>query len=457
MTAAILHREAFEVSRALDFCNKKQLTIETGHPPEEWPLVILKELLDNSLDACEEKGIAPEIDVQVSTEMPGGAGEIVIADNGCGIPPKVVESVLDFSVRVSSREAYVSPTRGAQGNALKTLVPMPYVLDGEQGVIVIAAEGVEHIITFRVDHLRQKPVIDHARVPSPTTKGTRITIKWPDSASSILAAAESRFLQIADDFAWINPHLRIRVEWNGSTRVDRKPSNPAWKKWLPSYPTSAHWYDAYRLERYIAAHVSRDRDLGRDRTVREFIREIRDFRGSANQKLILDETGMGRASLASLFSDHGEPKRADIEQLLGSLKKHSKPVKPQALGLIGKDHLLACFEGSGAHPKTYKYQKIVGFNDDDLPCALEFAFGYCPNEINERRIIAGVNWSVGIGNPFREFGRTREGLESLLADQRVRAYDPIIFVAHVAYPRVEYTDRGKSAIVIRGGDDDEDE
>ena len=76
MSTAVLNREAFAVSRSLDFCNKKQLTVETGHAPEEWPLVILKELIDNSLDACEEAGIAPEINIQVSTELEGGAGEI---------------------------------------------------------------------------------------------------------------------------------------------------------------------------------------------------------------------------------------------------------------------------------------------------------------------------------------------------------------------------------------------
>src|SRR5215471_14450908 len=42
----ILHRETFETSRFLDFCSAKQLTVETGHPPAEWPLVILKEALD---------------------------------------------------------------------------------------------------------------------------------------------------------------------------------------------------------------------------------------------------------------------------------------------------------------------------------------------------------------------------------------------------------------------------
>jgi DNA topoisomerase VI subunit B len=446
---ASLHREAFRTSRLLEFCNRKELIAQTGHHAEEWPLVILKELVDNAIDIAEEAAIAPEITIQVSTET----SEITVADNGPGILPDTVKDILDYTVRVSSREAYVSPTRGAQGNALKTLVAMPYALDGKEGVTVIAAQGITHIITFRVDHLRQEPVLDHDRVPSPTTKGTRITIKWPNSACLILAGAESRFLQIADDFAWVNPHLRIRVEWNGSIRVDRKPSNPAWQKWRPSDPTSAHWYDAYRLERYVAAHVSHDRDLGRDRTVREFISELRGFSGSAKQKLVLDETGMARASLSSLFSDGGEPKRADIERLLGSLKKHSKSVKPQALGLIGQDHLRACFEGGGVHPETFKYKKVVGIDDAGLPCVLETAFGYCPNEISKRRIIAGANWSVGIGNPFRSFGRHGEGLESLLAEQRARYHEPIVFVAHFACPRIEYTDRGKSALVIRGEDD----
>ena len=44
-------------------------------------------------------------------------------------------------MRVSSREAYVAPDRGAQGNALKTIVAMPFVLDGGQGVIELDAGG----------------------------------------------------------------------------------------------------------------------------------------------------------------------------------------------------------------------------------------------------------------------------------------------------------------------------
>jgi DNA topoisomerase VI subunit B len=445
--AALLHREVFRTSRTLEFCSEKELTNQTGHPKEDWPLVALKELVDNALDACEEAGAAPEITIRVSTET----GEIIIVDNGPGIPPETVKDILDYTVRVSSREAYVSPTRGAQGNALKTLIAMPFALDGNNGEIVIEARGVAHMITFAVDQLRQVPVIDHVTLPSPIKNGTRITVAWPDSACSILVDAERRFLQIADDFGWLNPHLRIRVAWNGVTRVDRAPSNPAWKKWRPYDPTPAHWYDLVRFERYVAAHVGGDQDRGEDRTVREFVsNKIRGFTGTAKQKIALGETGMARAQLSSLFGPGGESRRAEIESLLDALKRNSKPVKPQHLGLIGKDHLFVCFEKNGAQPETFKYYKSAG-EMDGLPGVVEVAFGWCPKEADKRRIIVGVNWSVGLGNPFRSFrGYGGEGLERLLGEQQAQSNEPVIYVLHYACPRVEYTDRGKSALVIPG-------
>ncbi len=74
------------------------------------------------------------------------------------MPAKTIKGILDFSVRVSSREAYVSPTRGAQGNALKTIVAMPFVLDGKSGQVEITTQGRRHLIGFSVDQIRQEPV-----------------------------------------------------------------------------------------------------------------------------------------------------------------------------------------------------------------------------------------------------------------------------------------------------------
>jgi hypothetical protein len=117
-----LQRATFSTSRLLDFCSEKELTNLTGHPPPEWPLVVVKELVDNAIDACEGAGIAPVVSVTVDAE---GIG---VFDNGPGIPAETIKGVLDYNMPVSSREAYVSLTRGAQGNALQTILAMPFVL-----------------------------------------------------------------------------------------------------------------------------------------------------------------------------------------------------------------------------------------------------------------------------------------------------------------------------------------
>jgi DNA topoisomerase VI subunit B len=139
--------------------------------------VIIKEAIDNALADAEETGVAPHLAVAFR------GGRIVVADNGSGMKPEVVERVLDYHVRVSSREAYVGPSRGAQSNALKCILAMPFALSGSKGETVIEARGIGHRIVFTVDHVRQEPRIELGREPSDVKTGTRITVQWPASAS----------------------------------------------------------------------------------------------------------------------------------------------------------------------------------------------------------------------------------------------------------------------------------
>jgi DNA topoisomerase VI subunit B len=261
MAVQTLERTTFRTSRLLEFCSRKELVAQTGHEPDAWPLVVLKELVDNALDACEEAGVAPEIGVQVEP------GAITVVDNGPGMPLDTVTAILDFSSRVSSREAYVAPDRGAQGNALKTILAMPFVLDGAAGHVEIRAHGLCHRIAFTVDALRQAPVIHHGHEECDVRKGTSITVTWPESACSILAEAEQRFLQIADDYTWLNPHLALTLTWFGE-RSAVSATDPSWRKWRPSDPTCPHWYTPQHLERLVAAYLTHDVERDRERTVR---------------------------------------------------------------------------------------------------------------------------------------------------------------------------------------------
>jgi Histidine kinase-, DNA gyrase B-, and HSP90-like ATPase len=461
-----LKRVPFTVSRLMEFCQKDELVNQTGHDWRLWPLVILKELVDNAIDAAEESEVAPIISADISTKR----GTIIISDNGPGIPSKTIQSVLDYSVRVSSREAYCSPTRGQQGNALKTVLPMAYVMDihGEDacGETIIEAHGVAHHITFAVDHIKQEPKITHITKPSTVTKGTRITVTLPkvpygqSYTIDTLYETEDRFLNLAESFVWLNPHLTLRVKWNGKVRIDIKASNPDWKKWLPSWPTCPHWYDLSGFRRYMSAHISYRKAV----TVREFISEFRGMTGSAKQKKVLAETGASYMRLLNFFGPH-KANTKNIRKLLASLKRHTKPVRPADLGIIGQEHFYARMEAAGGDPKTFKYNRRFGVKDG-LPRVVETAFGIHASGLTagdaapERKFITGVNWSPGIGNPFRSIGKSGDGLDALMVSVRASSGAPVIFCMHVACPRVNYLDRGKTAIVVdddEGGDDGEEE
>jgi len=145
---AQLQRTTFETSRAAEYFDARQLSALTGVSQDEFARVCLKELVDNSFDACETAGVAPVVSVKVERE-----DEIIrlsVADNGPGMPAEVVRKVLDYNIRVSDKAAYRSPTRGAQGNALKTVIGIPYAL-GSKEPLVVEAQGTSHCIRPWVD------------------------------------------------------------------------------------------------------------------------------------------------------------------------------------------------------------------------------------------------------------------------------------------------------------------
>ncbi len=441
--AAQLERTTFKTSRLLDFCSEKELTAQIGHDVDDWPLVALKELMDNALDACEEANTAPEITVKVDL------GGITISDNGPGMPAETITGVTDYSVRVSNREAYVAPDRGAQGNALKTLLAMPFVLDGNRGRVDVASHGERREITFAVDPIRQEPVISvEVQIAENVKTGTSVKLWWPDSATE-LKDAEDRFLQLADDYTVLNPHLTLSVDWFG-VKSRTEASDTYWKKWRPNEPTSAHWYGLEHLERLLAAYITHDQNREKDRSVREFVREFRGLTGSAKQKKVLEATGLARTNLSALAN--GDGLQHDVTaKLLESMVEHSKPVQPAGLGVIGKDHVTKRFADLGVEMESFQYKKVAEVDDDGLPMVLETAFGWLgENSDDSRRLITGVNWSPGIVNPFRTLGTSySDGLAAMLEKQYAGSDEPVVFLLHCACPRVQYTDRGKSAVVMK--------
>jgi hypothetical protein len=448
----------------MDFFSEKELVTQTGHSVDEWPLVIAKELIDNSLDACEESDIAPVIEVAAD------ATGITIRDNGPGLPEDTLQGALDFTVRASNREAYVSPCRGAQGHALKTIMPMATVVDPEHGQLIIETHGKRHTIRCGADPISQRAVVNrdivdlqnckkresrNSTINQALSSGTSIRIEWAKSPIGEWPFGDHldphdddfvrQFRELVQGFAVFNPHLSLTLNWFNECTT-WKATDASWNKWKPHKPTSAHWYELAHLERLISAYVTDDRDHDSDRLVSKLVAEFDGLHGSQKRSKVLESAECHRVSLSE-FVIGNRLDSARISRLLRAMQAHTRPVKSPRLGIIGEAHLRARLLGMGVVPESFQYSRKV--SKDGMPWVLESAFGWKGESSRDwRSIISGANWSAAIKNPFRSFGATGQGLEAALSDMKASASEPVVFVLHLAHPRVEYTDRGKSSLVV---------
>ena len=81
--------------------------------PTKAIMTCLKEFCDNSLDACEDEGILPQLDIEIS-KKPNGRYYISFKDNGPGIPHNVLPRV--FGKLLFGSKFHVNrQKRGKQG------------------------------------------------------------------------------------------------------------------------------------------------------------------------------------------------------------------------------------------------------------------------------------------------------------------------------------------------------
>lgn len=439
-----LNRVHFETSRLLEYFTEKELRSQIGHDKNFWPIAIIRELIDNSLDACETIGVAPVIEVTIEGNI------LTVADNGAGIPAEVIEKSLDYSKRISDKAYYISPTRGQMGNALKVIYAVPYVVSpSDPGRVEIASGNQLHTIKITLDRIAGVPVVSHI-ITDLVKKGNFVRIYYPKLSSLLYNENDSNFTpdvfdsfiksdaptldQLIEGYAAFNPHATFIL--NG-TRFEV--TSPGWRKWLPTDPTSAHWYNAETLSDLIAGYLVKERSNGQHKkSVKEFISDFRGLSGTAKQKKIAAE--YQRADI-SIFEKAGDIDRDKLKDLLLKMQSESIAPKPQALGIIGKEHFTKWMLQHGAIENSIKYIKNVG-TDNGMPYVLEIGFAVNDNAQAGQLKVVGLNWSPVIGT------LTDPTLSQAIQSARLDPKDAIIFLLHIARPRFDFMDRGKTKIEL---------
>ena len=434
-----LDRVTFTTSRLMEFFSEKELRMQIGHARPLWLLALVKELIDNSLDACESAGIQPKIEISV------GDGYVTVSDNGPGLPADTILGSLDYSVRVSDKNHYASPTRGQMGNALKTVWAAPFVAAGDAGRVDVTVNGIMHRIDVTVDHVAGAPKLVHTEHETGIVKnGTSVKIYWPQiTCYEDLDYYDDYYNQgvtfgdIAKAYGLFNPHISLTLP----TGDEVAPSAPSWRKWIPTGQTSPHWYTVDRLSNLIAGYIAAGHG---DKTVRAFVSEFRGLSSSAKQKSVTGASGTNRMSLSDFVTDDRIDSAA-IEMLLLEMQLTAAAVKPSALGVIGKDRFEAGLSSlSYVDENTVKYAKRQGnFSMGDgtqIPYVIEVGFGITNVESSQK--FYGLNWAPVLRSPL-------PGIDHYLGENRVDGWDPVVFAFHLASPVLPFVDRGKTRLDLQ--------
>jgi len=273
----------------------------TGQPKGKFADVVVKELMDNALDACETSGVAPEITLAVEEQFLGGV-VITVEDNAGGIPHDTVHGALNFDVLVSDKSAYRSPTRGAQGNALKTVFGIPHAL-GSLEPVVVEAKSTRHEARVWKDPAGRLRVQCDDTDLEVLASGTSITAHIPHKGASgrfYLEPFDPGFWARA--FSLFNPHAKVKIQrfedgvYLGKSSIpvsedSYQPTRDPGKryKYVPSDPTSPHWYDDEAFKRLVYSHIGHHRHEGGDNLpLRAFVRQFKGLTATSKAKAVCD-------------------------------------------------------------------------------------------------------------------------------------------------------------------------
>jgi DNA topoisomerase-6 subunit B len=169
-------------------------------------LMTVKEAVDNSLDACEEAGIHPEVEVRI-TQTGEERYRVMIRDNGPGIVKEQIPNVFG-KLLYGSKFHRLKMSRGQQGIGISAAGMYGLLTTGKSIRIVsrTSAKKEAHSYEIQIDTKTNSPnIVKDAEIQVEWQHGTQVEIE--------LAASYNKGRQSVDEYmeqtAIANPHGRF--------------------------------------------------------------------------------------------------------------------------------------------------------------------------------------------------------------------------------------------------------
>ena len=229
-------------------------------------LMAVKEAVDNSLDACEEARVLPEVSVEI-IQMAEFKYKVIVEDNGPGVVKKQIPNIF-AKLLYGSKFHTLKQARGQQGIGISAAVLYSQLTIGKPAKITSRVSKKEPAFYYElnIDTQNNKPVIAKEE-----------TIEWAkEHGTKVEIDLEAEYLkgtQSVDEYlkqtAVINPHVTIIYTNPKSEQIiyaratDKLPDEP---KEIKPHPYGVElgmlmdklrWTESRTLQSFLTSEFSR--------------------------------------------------------------------------------------------------------------------------------------------------------------------------------------------------------
>ncbi|MEM7827838.1 MAG: DNA topoisomerase VI subunit B [Candidatus Aenigmatarchaeota archaeon] len=396
-------------------------------------MIIVKEAVDNALDACEEARILPEIYVKVE-EVEEEKYKIVVRDNGPGIVKKNIPKIFG-TLLYGSKFHRLRQSRGAQGLGISCAVLYSQLTTGMPTEILSSTgDGVTHRYKLKINVKKNEAdVLEEESIDMGKWHGVQITF----FAEGVYKEHKQSILEYLKQTAMTNPYAYIifdaptgRIEFSRVADVlpvEAKEINP-----------HLHGVEIGMLERML--HDTKARSL-QSFFVTEFTRV-----GSTTAKQICEKAGIDPRT---------SPRRVTDEQLRQLMKaiKETKLLAPptDVLSPLGEELI------EKGMKKELAPEFVVAVSRSPAvyrgwPFQIEVGLAY-GGQIQEARLYRFANrvpllykqGDCAITHAVEEIDWKRYGIEGEMQIGKAGS-PPIAIFVHICSVWVPFTSESKEAV-----------
>lgn len=400
--------------------------------PTRGIITTIKEAIDNSLDACEEAGVLPDIYLRIQ-RVDAEVMRIIVEDNGPGIIPDQVPYVFG-KLLYGSRFHQIKQSRGQQGIGISAAVLYAQLTTGKASSVISRTGADRPCFRFDIQikiESNEPDVIAKEEIEWDRTHGTRVQIEFKSTM-----AARKRLLEYLKYTSVVNPHARIRVDLEDESFVFERVSDEVIECPTPIKP-HPHGIELGQFKRMLA---------GNNSPLQTFLVE--------NFSRVGEKTAREMCSVSGLSPDMPAGSLGPEEQrsLLIAMQEMKVPAPPtsQCLSPIGEDLIIRGLEKEfqidfikartrpssvfAGHP--FVVEAAIGYGGRLVPEGnaqiLRFAnrvpLVYQQGACAITGAVAGINW--------KNYGISQAGLPT----------GPLLVLVHVASTNVPFTSESKDAI-----------